>query len=124
MRSAILLLCPGHELIGEESGCDVCPEGSLNAGDAKDRLIIESALVGHFLGPDSDDLLVGTFGCEPHVATLHGSALFSRYSGVWSIGRKYPGEWSATAARSATAASDIGLTPSRNHDNVYRHKVD
>jgi hypothetical protein len=46
-------------------------------------------MFGHFLSPDSDDLLVGAYGCEPHVWTGRGSVVFSRRSGVWSISRKY-----------------------------------
>jgi hypothetical protein len=52
-------------------------------------LVVETALFGHFLGPDSDDLLVGSLGSESHAASAHGNVVFSRRAGVWSIGRKY-----------------------------------
>jgi hypothetical protein len=108
LKEVLGLLCPGHERIGKESGCDVCPEGSSSAGENGD-LIVQTALFGHFLAPDSDDLLVGTYGCETHVTSTHGNLVFTRRTGVWSIGRKYCREWSVNAVRSATA---VGWTVS------------
>jgi hypothetical protein len=72
------LLCPGQGYIGAESGCRVCPGSSKRAG-ARGDASISAAVRGHFLKPDSDDLLLSFNGCGP--------ALLSRSSSGWFVDR-------------------------------------
>ncbi len=69
------LLCPGQEDIGQESGCRVCPASSPKAG-ARANASIVSALRGHFLKPDSDDLLLDFDFCGPALLTHSSSGWF------------------------------------------------
>jgi hypothetical protein len=72
------LLCPGQEYVGQESGCRVCPATSKRAGARADASIV-AAVRGHFLKPDSDDLLLDLIGCGP--------ALLTRSSSGWFVNR-------------------------------------
>ncbi|MBZ5610038.1 MAG: hypothetical protein LAP38_17385 [Acidobacteriia bacterium] len=78
LREVLGLLCPGHEYIGQESGCHVCPAGTKAAG-AKADASIETVIRGRFLKPDSDDLLVVLYGC--------GSALLTHSTSGWFVNR-------------------------------------
>lgn len=88
LSQILAALCPGKAFIGEKSGCHSCPVGSAEFGHHGD-LTVESGLRGHFVKRDSEDLLIGTEGCEPHAAGYGGSVLFSRTNGAWRISRKY-----------------------------------
>ena len=70
------LLCPGQEYIGQESGCHVCPP-QLKAASARADATIESAVRGHFLKPESDDLLLVLSEC--------GAVLFTRSKSGWFV---------------------------------------
>lgn len=78
--------CPGSEFIGEESGCHGCPA---QASGGNEDLLLTSFLRGHFLNPDSDDLLVQTHNCESHVSLFGGEAIFSKGPAGWVVTRKY-----------------------------------
>ena len=69
------LLCPGQEYIGQETGCHVCPASSAKAG-ARGNASLVSAVRGHFLKPDSDDLLLDLDGCGPALLTHSSSGWF------------------------------------------------
>jgi hypothetical protein len=81
-------LCPGESIVGSRIGCRICPAGTSWAGDGA-GLWVRSAIRGHLLGPNSDDLLISTSGCEPHVYLFGGHVLFSRRHGRWAISGKY-----------------------------------
>ena len=70
------LLCPGQEYLGQESGCRVCPASSKSAA-ARANASIVAAVRGHFLKPDSDDLLLDLDGC--------GATLFTHSSSGWFV---------------------------------------
>ena len=72
------LLCPGQEYSGQESGCRVCPASTKRAG-ARGEAPIVSAVRGHFLKADSDDLLVDLYGC--------GAVLLAHSSSGWFVER-------------------------------------
>ena len=78
------LVCPGQEYIGEQSGCHVCPQQS-GAPGAKTDSSIESALAGHFLTPDSNDLLLVLYGCSPRAANFRNAFLFTRSTTGWFV---------------------------------------
>ena len=69
------LLCPGQGYMGQESGCRVCPASSPKAG-ARANASIVSALRGHFVKPDSDDLLLDLDACGPALLTHSASGWF------------------------------------------------
>ncbi len=69
------LLCPGNEFVGQESGCHVCPPASKTAG-AEPTAASRSFIRGHFLKPDSDDLLVTLYGCGGNLLTHSASGWF------------------------------------------------
>jgi hypothetical protein len=69
------VLCPGQEYMGQESGCHVCPASSARAG-ARGKASIVSAVRGHFLKPDSEDLLLDLDGCGPALLTHSSSGWF------------------------------------------------
>ncbi len=69
------LLCPGQEQIGQDSGCRACPATSANSGARGDASIV-SAVRGHFLKFDSDDLLLDFNGCGPALLTHSSSGWF------------------------------------------------
>jgi hypothetical protein len=76
LRDMLGLLCPGQEYIGQESGCHVCPS-QLKAARARTDASIESAVRGHFLKPESDDLLLVLDGC--------GAVLFTHSTSGWFV---------------------------------------
>lgn len=69
------LLCPGQEYFGQESGCHVCPP-QLKAVRARTDATIESAVRGHFLKPESDDLLLVLSECGAVLVTRSKSGWF------------------------------------------------
>jgi len=69
------LLCPGQGYVGQESGCRVCPASSAKAG-ARANASIVSVLRGHFLKPDSDDLLLDLDACGPALLTHSSSGWY------------------------------------------------
>jgi hypothetical protein len=73
-------LCPGQEISGY--GCHVCPQESATPGGRADSFI-ESAVRGHFLSPDSDDLVVVLVGCSPHAGLSRNIMLFTRSTDGW-----------------------------------------
>lgn len=79
LEEVLGLLCPGQGYIGPESGCHACPASSAQAGARADASIV-SAVRGHFLKPDSDDLLLDLTGCGP--------ALLSHSSSGWFVDRE------------------------------------
>ena len=84
LKEVLGLLCPGQEYIGEQSGCHVCPQQT-GAPGAKTESSIESAIAGHFLKPDSDDLLLVLFGCAPHAGNFRNGFLFTRSTTGWFV---------------------------------------
>jgi hypothetical protein len=70
------LLCPGQEYAGQESGCRVCPASSKRTGARGDASIV-AAVRGHFLKPDSDDLLLDFNGCGPALLSHSSSGWFA-----------------------------------------------
>jgi|SRR5271165_4470962 len=70
------LSCPGQEYVGQESGCHVCPASSKRAGARGDASIV-AAVRGHFLKPDSDDLLLDLNGCGPVLLSHSSSGWFA-----------------------------------------------
>jgi hypothetical protein len=81
-REFLELVCPGKVTVSASASCP-CLDGS------NETLAINRVLFGHFLDASSDDALVGTVGCEPHVAGYGGNVLFTRTSGKWTISRPY-----------------------------------
>ena len=78
-KTLLQLICPGHT---EASGCDVCPGGtSFNGG----RWDLSAVIPGHFLSPQSDDMLLGGVGCEDHADLNGGSFLFTRSGNKWKL---------------------------------------
>ena len=84
LKEVLGLLCPGQEYIGAQTGCHVCPQPT-GAPGAKTDSYIESALAGHFLKPDSDDLLVVLYGCSPRAANFRNAFLFTRSATGWFV---------------------------------------
>ena len=78
------LLCPGQEYLGEPSGCHVCPQQS-GAPGARADSSVESAIAGHFLKPDSDDLLLVLYGCSPRAQNFRNAFLFTRSTTGWFV---------------------------------------
>jgi hypothetical protein len=74
LREVLDLLCPG-----QENGCRVCPQATKAAGAGTDGSV-ESALRGHFLKPDSDDLLVTLAGCGASLLTHSASGWFVNHA--------------------------------------------
>jgi len=70
------LLCPGQEYIGQDSGCHTCPPRFKTAPGRVDASIA-SAIRGHFLKLDSDDLLLSLVDC--------GSVLLTRSASGWYV---------------------------------------
>lgn len=70
------VLCPGQAYAGQENGCRVCPATTKMAG-ARGEASIIAAVRGHFLKPDSDDLLLSLNGC--------GAALLTHSSSGWFV---------------------------------------
>jgi hypothetical protein len=83
-KEVLGLLCPGQEYIGEQSGCHVCPLQT-GAPGVKADSSIESAIAGHFLKPDSDDLLLVLYGCSPRAANFRNAFLFTRSTTGWFV---------------------------------------
>jgi len=88
LSQILAALCPGRGFTGAQAGCHVCPIGTSRARSNGD-LTISFALRGHFVIPNSDDLLLGTEGCEDHAHGFGGSILFTRDNGRWRISREY-----------------------------------
>jgi hypothetical protein len=51
--------------------CDACPEMT---GEKHDSWTLTSAIFGHFTDPDSEDAIISTYGCVPHVAGPEGGS--------------------------------------------------
>jgi hypothetical protein len=74
-------ICPGH---ANQSGCDICPESTTEAGiDIKGGWNLRAITLGHFLTPSSEDAIISGASCEPHVADWGGSFLLSKHGAVW-----------------------------------------
>jgi len=77
----VAVVCPTQN---SKKGCSVCPDGHAASWS------FDSISRGHFLRPDSDDILVGTGGCEPHANNFGGSVLLTNKNGqlqkVWYQG--------------------------------------
>jgi hypothetical protein len=84
LREMLGLLCPGQEYLGEQSGCHVCPQQS-GAPGARADSSVESAIAGHFLKPDSDDLLLVLYGCSPRAENFRNAFLFTRSTTGWFV---------------------------------------
>ena len=84
LKEALGLLCPGQDYIGEQSGCHVCPQQT-GAPGARTESSIESAIAGHFLKPESDDLLLVLYGCSPRTANFRNAFLFTRAATGWFV---------------------------------------
>jgi hypothetical protein len=84
LKEVLGLLCPGQEYIGAQSGCHVCPQET-GAPGAKTDSSVESAIAGHFLKPDSDDLLLVLYGCSPRAANYRNAFLFTRSTTGWFV---------------------------------------
>ena len=84
LKDILGLLCPGQEYIGEQSGCRICPQQSGAPGVRADSSI-ESAIAGHFLKPESDDLLLVLYGCSSRAANFRNSFLFTRSTSGWFV---------------------------------------
>lgn len=86
MKELLGLLCPGNEYVGQESGCRVCPQAT-GAPGAKADSSIESVVQGHFLKPDSDDLLLVLYGCSPRARNFRDAFLFTRSATGWFVNK-------------------------------------
>jgi hypothetical protein len=86
IKEMLGLLCPGQEYLGEQSGCHVCPQQSGAPGVRADSSV-ESAIAGHFLKPDSDDLLLVLYGCSPRAENFRNAFLFTRSTTGWFVSR-------------------------------------
>lgn len=84
LKDVLGLLCAGQEYVGEQSGCHVCPQQS-GAPGARADSTIESAIAGHFLKPDSDDLLLVLYGCAPRAVNFRNAFLFTRSTTGWFV---------------------------------------
>jgi hypothetical protein len=84
LKEVLGLLCPGQAYMGEQSGCRVCPQQSGTPG-AKTESSIESSVSGHFLKPDSDDLLLVLYGCSPHAGNFRNAFMFTRSTTGWYV---------------------------------------
>jgi hypothetical protein len=84
LKEMLGLLCPAQEYIGEQSGCHVCPQQSAAPGARADSSV-ESAIAGHFLKPDSDDLLLVLYGCSPRAQNFRDAFLFTRSTTGWFV---------------------------------------
>jgi hypothetical protein len=84
LKDALGLLCPGQEYIGEPSGCHVCPQQT-GAPGARTDSSIESAIAGHFLNPETDDLLLVLYGCSPRAGNFRDGFLFTRSTTGWFV---------------------------------------
>jgi hypothetical protein len=84
LKEVLGLLCPGQEYLGEQSGCHVCPQQT-GAPGVKTESSIESAIAGHFLKPDSDDLLLVLYGCSPEARNFRNAFLFTRSTTGWFV---------------------------------------
>jgi hypothetical protein len=84
LKDMLGLLCPGQEYLGEPSGCHVCPQQS-GAPGARADSSVESAIAGHFLKPDSDDLLLVLYGCSPRAQNFRNAFLFTRSTTGWFV---------------------------------------
>jgi len=80
------LLCPGQEYLGEQSGCHVCPQQS-GAPGARADSSVEFAIAGHFLKPDSDDILLLLYGCSPRAENFRNAFLLTRSTTGWFVSR-------------------------------------
>jgi hypothetical protein len=86
VKELLGLLCPANEYVGQESGCRVCPQAT-GAPGAKADSTIESAIRGHFLKPDSDDLLLVLYGCSPRARNFRDAFLFTRSASGWFVNK-------------------------------------
>jgi hypothetical protein len=86
LKEMLGLLCPGQEYLGEQSGCHVCPQQS-GAPGARADSSVESAITGHFLKPDSDDLLLVLYGCSPRAENFRNAFLLTRSTTGWFVSR-------------------------------------
>jgi hypothetical protein len=86
LKEVLGLLCPGQEYIGEQNGCHVCPQQTGAAG-AKADSSIESAIAGHLLKPESNDLLLVLYGCSPRAGGFRNAFLFTRSTTGWFVGQ-------------------------------------
>jgi hypothetical protein len=84
LKEILGLLCPGQESAGADSACHVCPQQTKAAGMKTDSSI-ESAVRGHFLKPDSDDVLVVLYGCAPRADNFRDAILFTRSRSGWFV---------------------------------------
>jgi len=84
LKELLQLLCPAQGYIGEQSGCHVCPPQTRAAGMKTDSSI-ESAIAGHFLTPDSEDLLLTLYGCAPNSENFRSAFLFTRSTTGWFV---------------------------------------
>ena len=75
LEEVLGLLCPGQGYLGQESGCRVCPASGAKAG-ARANASLLSVMRGHFLKPDSDDLLLDFDLCGPALLTHSSSGWF------------------------------------------------
>jgi hypothetical protein len=84
LREMLGLLCPGQAYFGAASGCHVCPQQTHAAGMKADASV-ESAVSGHFLKPDSDDVLMVLYGCAPRAENFRDAILFTRSKSGWFV---------------------------------------
>ncbi len=78
--------CPGKSYIkGKETGCSVCPEGG-NGGWS-----LAAVYFGRFVSSETENALLATQGCEPHVNDFGGTVLLARQGPQWRLLGYYPG---------------------------------
>src|ERR1700688_4799564 len=84
LKEMLGLLCPGQQYLGEQSGCHVCPQQS-GAPVVRADSSVESAIAGHFLKPDSDDLLLVLYGCSARAENFRNAFLLTRSTTGWFV---------------------------------------
>jgi hypothetical protein len=96
VEAALGAICKPNDIkrskAGDLTGCRVCPEGSADSLSAyTGGWELNVATPGHFTSEDSDELLIGIAGCEPHANNFGGSILFARKDGKVRLVKYEPG---------------------------------
>jgi hypothetical protein len=83
VTEALKSVCPAQLSIDEKIACRPCPDFTSSPGNTEGATIT-GALRGHFLSPESDDLLLDTLGCGPAIGP-GGAVLLTLQSGKWKM---------------------------------------
>jgi hypothetical protein len=84
-HAILAAICPDNIVFENDAGrirggCSVCPAGFRFSAGFGRKLVwsAHTAVQGHFLGPESDDVVVAMAGCEPHSHNFGGSVVLTR----------------------------------------------